>query len=137
MLWLTLVRSSSMAPELRDGQLALTRRLWPADRVRRGDVVVIGTVMPDRHVVKRIIGVPGEHVALRHGLVSVDGRPLAEPYASPSVFTDEYQVPAGHYFVLGDNRDASSDSRTWQQPFIARAALRGRILGVPFRRRRH
>jgi signal peptidase I len=118
-----------MAATLRDGQLVLTRRLWPFSRIRRGDVVVIASPELGRDVVKRVIGLPGETVAIREGSVSVDGRPLAEPYASSSVFTGTYEVPQASYFLLGDNRDVSSDSRTWREPYVARGALRGRLLG--------
>jgi signal peptidase I len=135
MWWLTRVRSSSMAATLRDGQFVLTRRLWPFSRIRRGDVVVVASPELGRDVVKRVIGLPGETVAIREGSVSVDGRPLAEPYASSSVFTGTYEVPQASYFLLGDNRDASSDSRTWREPYVARGDLRGRLLGPDAGRR--
>ena len=129
MLWLTRVQSHSMAPTLPGGALELTRRLWRRTPVRRGDVVVVDSRELGRHVVKRIVGLPGETVAIEAGRVSINGQPLAEPYASRSVFTDTFHVPAGHYLLLGDHRDASSDSRSWRQPYIARAALIGRLIG--------
>lgn len=127
MFWLTRVRSRSMAPALADGQLALTRKLWPGTAIRRGDVVVVDSPELGEPVVKRVIGLPGEQVRIDAGRVSIDGRALPEPYASHSTFSDNYQVPPRHYFLLGDNRDASSDSRTWRQPFIERGALVGRL----------
>jgi signal peptidase I len=118
-----------MAPALTDGQLVLTRSLRPAPAVGRGDVVVLDSpVEPDRSVVKRVVGLPGEHVTFDAGRVSIDGRALSEPYASPSVFHGEYDVPPGHFLVLGDNRDASSDSRSWSRPYTPRAAIRGRLV---------
>lgn len=134
MLWFTRVRSHSMAPTLFDGSLALTRRLGRGAPVRRGDLVVMDSRELGQAMVKRIIGLPGETVAIRGGQVCIDGRALAEPYASPSVFSDTYRVPPGHYFLLGDNRDTSSDSRTWRQPYIARNAILGRILRWPWAR---
>jgi signal peptidase I len=129
MWWLTRVRSHSMAPTLTDGQLVLTRSLRPTYAVGRGDLVVLDTpAEPELHVVKRVVGLPGEQVTFDAGRVSIDGRPLPEPYATRSVFRGEYQVPAGHYLVLGDNRDVSSDSRSWSRPYVPRAALRGRLL---------
>ena len=129
MLWLTRVQSHSMAPTLQGGALALTRRLWRRTPVRRGDVVVVDSRELGQHVVKRVIGLPGETVTIEGGQVRINGQPLAEPYASHSVFTDTFHVPAGHYLLLGDHRDASSDSRTWRQPYIAREALIGRLIG--------
>ncbi|KAB7744470.1 signal peptidase I [Nostocoides sp. F2B08] len=129
MWWLTRVRSHSMAPTLTDGQLVLTRSLRPAHAVGRGDLVVLDSpVEPNQHLVKRVVGLPGEKVTFDAGQVSIDGRPLPEPYASPSVFRGEYDVPPGHFLVLGDNRDLSSDSRSWSHPYTPRAAIRGRLL---------
>jgi signal peptidase I len=118
-----------MAPTLTDGQLVLTRSLRPAHAVGRGDLVVLDSpVEPGRQVVKRVVGLPGERVTFDAGRVSIDGRPLPEPYASPSVFRGGYDVPPEHFLVLGDNRDVSSDSRSWSRPYTPRAALHGRLL---------
>ena len=100
-----------------------------AHAVGRGDLVVLDSpVAPDQHVVKRVVGLPGEKVTFDAERVSIDGRPLPEPYASPSVFRGEYDVPPGHFLVLGDNRGVSSDSRSWPRPYTPRAAMRGRLL---------
>lgn len=129
MWWLTRVRSHSMAPTLTDGQLVLTRSLRPTHPVDRGDLVVLDSpVGPGQQVVKRVVGLPGEKVTFDAGRVSIDGRPLPEPYARPSVFRGEYDVPPGHFLVLGDNRDASSDARSWSRPYTPRAAIRGRLV---------
>ena len=129
MWWLTRVRSHSMRPTLTDGQLVLTRSLQPTYAVGRGDVVVLDSpVEPGLDVVKRVVGLPGETVTFDAGKVHINGLPLSEAYASPSMFRGEYHVPAGHYLVLGDNRDVSSDSRTWVRPYVPRAALRGRLV---------
>lgn len=126
-MWLTRVWSNSMAPALRHGQFVPTKRLRRTATVRRGDVVVIDSAEVGSLVVKRVIGLPGEHVSIRAGRVRIDGRELDEPYAAPSHFDGDFDVPAAAYVVLGDNRDASSDSRSWRQPFVERRTVRGRL----------
>jgi signal peptidase I len=107
-------------------------RALPARPVRRGDVVVFRFPPdPSRDFIKRVVGLPGETVEIRDRRVFVDGRPLLEPYVfhsddriwpdDPSIPEEKRRrdqlsptrVPDGAYFVMGDNRDDSSDSREW------------------------
>ena len=99
---------------------------------KRGDIVAFHHESAGRAVyIKRVIGVPGDSVAIRSGSVSVNGNPLSEPYVHfrdgrsfPAVV-----VPAGSYYVLGDNRGNSEDSRAWG--FVPADAFIGRaIYGV-------
>ena len=97
-----------------EGGLALS----PSREVRRGDVVVFKfPEEPDRDFIKRVVGLPGETLRVGRQQVLVDGAPLPEDYArfvhggQPAM--REYRVPDGHYFVMGDNRDNSHDSRFW------------------------
>lgn len=131
--WLTRVQGRSMEPVLHSGQLVLTRSLRCAGRVRRGDLIVAEPAGVGRRMVKRIIGLPGEQVAFGDGIVSIDGVALDEPYATPATYRGSFAVPSGHYLLLGDNGDASDDARSWQQPFVARTELVGRLLrpGLP------
>ena len=106
--------------------------LFPGRALRRGDVVVFRYPGdPRRDFIKRVVGLPGETVAIRDRTVSIDGRPLEEPYvfhADDRVWPDDANVPEERrrrdqlaplrvpddaYFVMGDNRDDSSDSRAW------------------------
>jgi signal peptidase I len=131
-LWLTRVQLDSMAPCLRDGQLVWTIRSRPTHRLRRGAVVAVDSRELGRRIVKRIVGLPGEHLRLEGSELWVDGRPLVEPYAIPSSFRGTFDVPEEHYLLLGDNRVASNDSRAWRHPYVARTEIVGVLL-----RRRH
>jgi signal peptidase I len=62
--------------------------------------------------------------------VLVDGQPLDEPYAGPSIYHGQFRVPDGAYLLLGDNRDASHDSRIWADPYVPRRHLKGRLYPV-------
>ena len=82
----------------------------------RGDVIVFRYPNdPSRDFIKRIIGIPGDTVSIANGVVSVNGKALDEPYIAPGSNTtmDAKVVPADSYFVMGDNRPNSSDSRSW------------------------
>jgi signal peptidase I len=103
----------------------------------RSDIVVFtppagaASACPPRTTfVKRIVGLPGETLSMQGGRVSIDGRPLAEPYirstAQRGAQSGTWRVPAGSYFVLGDNRTESCDSRSWGP--VARDALVGPVL---------
>lgn len=119
----------------------------PSRGVRRGDIVVFRFPEdPRRDFLKRVVGLPGEFVAIRDKRVFVDGRLLDEPYAfhsddrvwpdDPSIPDDRRRrdqlapstVPPGAYFVMGDNRDDSNDSRYWGA--VPAGHIEGRALFV-------
>lgn len=83
---------------------------------RRGDVVVFRYPKdPARDFIKRIVGEPGDAVEIRGGTVYINGKAQREPFVAdhPSYIFEVTRVPAGNYFVLGDNRNNSSDSHVW------------------------
>ncbi len=91
-------------------------RVYLFQRPQRGDIVVFRFPNdPSRDFIKRVIGLPGETVEVRNGQVYINGQPLDEPYLRerPSYTFQPVTVPPGHYFVLGDNRNNSSDSHIW------------------------
>lgn len=110
------VRGSSMEPSLHSSQYLIVTKFsyWLGDP-QRGDVVVF--LPPNgasEDYIKRIIGLPGELVEAHDGAVWVDGYRLDEPYLASGVnYVGAWQLGAGEYFALGDNRSNSSDSHTW------------------------
>lgn len=113
------VQGTSMSPELLDGERILVNKfLYRFADIERGDVVVFWYPEdPNLSFIKRVVGLPGETVEIRDGDVYVDGVLIDEPYvvvnnADRRSFAS-LEIRPGHYFVLGDNRRGSNDSRSW------------------------
>lgn len=107
------VTGSSMEPALSPGDRLVVRPVGPV-LPRRGDVVVLRDPRePERRTIKRVVGVPGEHVRLRAGRLAIDGVVHIEPHAHRRCGDDDRTVPPHHVYVLGDNRARSTDSRTY------------------------
>lgn len=119
-MFTTLVRSHSMSPTLESGDLLLTTRVHRPERLRRGNIVVFRSSERGGTLVKRLIGMPGERIEFGSGgLIRVNGEPLAEPYAALSgTYRGAFEVPTGSFLVLGDNREASDDARSWTDPYL-------------------
>lgn len=110
------VDGQSMEPTLETGQLVIVNKLaYRLGKPAIGDIVVFYFPRdPDQEYIKRIIGLPGDHVTIEGGVVSVNGKSLDEPYlAFHPNYTGSWDVPAEQVFVLGDNRNNSSDSHRW------------------------
>jgi signal peptidase I len=115
------IPSGSMEPTLHSGDRVIVNKLaGDVSDLGRSDVIVFER--PDHpsvdpgmgHLIKRVVGLPGDRLSAPDGQVHVDGVPLEEPYLRPGTVTDglpALTVPEGHVFVLGDNRDESGDSR--------------------------
>lgn len=113
----TIVEGASMEPNLVDRQWLLVNKVaYRLGEPQRGDVIVFHAPdQPGKDFIKRIIGLPGETIRIQDGRATVDGEALDEPWAPRWDASNygPYTVPAGQYFVLGDNRMRSNDSRTW------------------------
>ena len=110
------VEGDSMEPSLVDGQFVVVNKLaYSLQDPQRGDIVVFRFPLnPERRFIKRIIGLPGDHVQVQDGQVFIDGNLLNEPYlAVPPAYNDRWDVGLNEVFVLGDNRNNSSDSQNW------------------------
>jgi signal peptidase I len=123
------------------------QQFLPLRDIKRGDIIVFRyPLQPDTDYVKRVIGLPGDTVTVHDKVVSINGKPLVEPYVvheDPMVYPPQpalpepyrsrdqygpYTVPDGQYFAMGDNRDRSSDSRYWGT--VPRSMIKGRAFMV-------
>ena len=109
----------------------------PLREIRRGEVVVFKFEHePEKDYVKRVVGLPGDEVKVDDKILFVNGKPVTEPYVQhidketidERDFLPTVKVPADQYFVMGDNRDNSADSREWG--FVPRSHIRGRPLFI-------
>jgi signal peptidase I len=120
---------------------SLERMVMPVRSVVRGDVLVFKyPEEPSRDFIKRVVGLPGETLELKGTQVYINGQPLSEPYALYQRLPDmllpgdvrraygPVTIPEGHYFMMGDNRDDSQDSRYWG--FLPAGHIKGRALFV-------
>lgn len=126
------VEGDSMLPNLHNGEYILVNKAdYYFQSPARGDIVVFKAVpagQPYRDFIKRIIGVPGDTVAVKQNTVYINGHKLIEPYQH---FPMDYsfgprKVPRDDYFVLGDHRNDSYDSSKWPTPWLPRGDIIGK-----------
>lgn len=121
----------SMQPTLYEGNLLVVNKLaYKLGEPKRGDIIVFhyqGT--PTEDYIKRVIGLPGDTINVGSGVVKVNGQAITEPYlAELPGYTGNWTVPEGELFVLGDNRNHSSDSHDWG--FVQQAWVVGKAVVV-------
>jgi len=113
------VEGTSMMPRLENHErIFINKFLYRFRPIERGDVVVFQYPLDmSKSYIKRVIGLPGDEVSIRDGHVQVNGKPLTEPYVPPNYLDDQnypsVRVEPNHYYVLGDHRSSSNDSREW------------------------
>lgn len=106
----------SMRPTLDDGEFVLVNRMsYRLGAIERGDIIVFNyPANPDQELIKRVIGLSGDQVTINNGQVALNGYILSEPYiADAPQYNGTWSVPDNYLFVLGDNRNNSSDSHAW------------------------
>ncbi len=130
------VDGPSMQPSLTHGdRLLVTKYTYKFSEVERGDIIICkynDPIYPDMYV-KRVIGLPGEMISIIDGVVHINGEPINEPYITrslPGIDSHHnmapYYIPEGKYFVIGDNRNNSADSRMESNGAISKEQIVGK-----------
>lgn len=125
------VDGTSMDTTLSDGEIMLLNKIvYRKEDIKRFDIVVIKE--GDKHIIKRVIGLPGETIEYKDNILYINGKEIDDPY--PSTKTDDFniedvghtKIPGDTYFVMGDNRSDSLDSRYPSVGVIKKEQIVGR-----------
>ena len=124
------IPSESMVPTLNVGDRLFVTRIYNPEKLKRGDIVVFHSDEKNEDMIKRLIGLPGDKVVIKDGIVTVNGETLKENYiGTADNYSGEFEVPEGKYFFLGDNRKWSKDSRYWPvTPFVDADDIEGKAV---------
>lgn len=125
------IPSSSMVPTINIGDRLMIRKLYNKDNLKRGDILVFYSDELQETLIKRLIGLPGDHIVIKEGIVNINGEDIEEDYIENNDYNEDeliYDVPEGKYFFLGDNRPVSKDSRRWINPYIDEDDIKGKLI---------
>lgn len=126
-VWIT---SGSMIPTLEVKDRLIVTRVHNPENLKEGDIVLFkNDEFKDEVLIKRLIGLPGDKIEIKDGIVYRNGEKLKEDYVKNNErFNGTYQVPDKKYFFLGDNRANSNDSRYWKNPYVDESYIEGKAL---------
>lgn len=128
--WFILVKvpTDSMSPTIKPNSIVLATKT--TDNIGRGDIVIFDSKEKDKLMIKRIVGLPGEHITVEGAYITADN----EVYSYATSYSDEYldlgKVPEDSYVLIGDNVANSLDSRSWENKFIFKNCIRGKVISI-------
>ena len=123
------IESGSMIPALEVRDRLIVTRVHNPENLKEGDIVIFNSEELDKTLIKRLIGMPGDKIEIKDGIVFRNGEELQEDYVKNNEKYDGiFEVPEGKYFFLGDNRAHSDDSRYWEDPYIDKNDIEGKAV---------
>lgn len=129
------VPTGSMIPTINKDDRFMVTRIYNTNNIERGDIIVFYSDELQKLLIKRAIGLPGDHIEINNGQVKVNGDILNEGYVKNNDdYNGTFDVPEGKFFFLGDNRAYSWDARRWINPYIDASQIKGeaRVRFYPF-----
>lgn len=127
------VPSVSMLPTIQVHDRIVVEKVMPLTSLHHGDIVVFYPPVPIdgvKRLVKRLVGLPGDTIEVKNGLLYRNNQQVIEPYVEAPMRYDygPVVVPEGKYFFLGDNRNNSNDSHAWAVPYVDRDLIIGKVI---------
>ena len=124
-VWIT---SGSMMPTLEVKDRLIVSRVYNPKNLQEGDIVLFkNDEFQGEILIKRLIGLPGDKIKIKNGVVFRNGKKLKEDYVKNNeIYNDTFEVPENKYFFLGDNRANSYDSRYWKDPYVDESHIVGK-----------
>lgn len=124
-VWIT---SGSMIPTLEVKDRLIVTRVHDFKSLKEGDIVLFkNDEFKDEILIKRLIGLPGDKIEIKNGIVFRNGEQLKEDYVKDNlIYNRTFEVPPSNYFFLGDNRTHSNDSRFWENPYVDESKIEGK-----------
>lgn len=127
MLYKAYIPTGSMKPTIMEEDEVIVSKIYGS--IKRGDIFVFNHESSEELLIKRVVGLPGEKIELKDGLLYVNGVLTYEPYVKNNESINKtFYVPSGNYLFFGDNRIKSEDARRWENPFVPKENLDGKAL---------
>lgn len=121
------VPTTSMVPTINVDDRMVVSRIYNINNIERGNIIVFHSDELNERLIKRVIGLPGDHIAIHDGIVNINGNDIKEDYVKNNIRYDGvFDVPENKFFFMGDNRANSSDAREWINPYIDKSSIEGK-----------
>lgn len=123
------VPTPSMVPTINPNDKLMVTRIYNMNKIQRGDIIVFYSEELDERLIKRVIGLPGDHIVIHNGTVNINGSDIKEEYVKNNAdYNGTFDVPKNKFLFLGDNRAGSADARVWINPYIDEKFIEGKAV---------